>query len=186
VGQSRHGHRGGHRAPRRRSARKRIGRRALGLVAVLGLACAVLAAVFYLRGWGRESPAALAAHHASARAWISGLTLSPAVLASATRASPAGRGRTARRGPTDGHGTTVSFIMKQAADVTVCILDSANTVVRQLTAPAGRPAGRVSVAYDGYDAAGKPLLPGRYNVLVVASNTRGSATAEVRLTMSAP
>jgi FlgD Ig-like domain len=81
--------------------------------------------------------------------------------------------------------TTISFTLKKASDVTICILDRSSAVVRQLTR-AGRSPGRVRVAYDGRGASGQRLPAGTYTVLVVASNAQGSATAETRLTMTAP
>ena len=125
-----------------------------------------------------NAPARPASRPSPAPSWISGLTLSPAVLASAAQTSVSPT-------PAAGQGTTVSFTLGQAANVIVCVLDSASTVVRQLTSP-GRSAGKVSVAYNGYDDSGEPLPAGHYTVLVVASNAQGSATAEARLTMSAP
>jgi hypothetical protein len=97
---------------------------------------------------------------------ISGLALSPAGLTSAGR-------------------TTISFTLARSSDVTICILNSHSVVVRQLTKP-GRPPGHVRVTYNGANTAGRPLPAGTYTVLVVASNAQGSATAETRLTMTAP
>jgi hypothetical protein len=99
---------------------------------------------------------------------VSGLSASPAAL------TPGGSAHTA-----------ISFRLAQGADVTVCILNSEGTVVRQLTRP-GRAAGQVTVPYYGYNGSGQHLAAGRYPVLVVASNGNGSATAETALTITAP
>jgi ABC-type cobalt transport system substrate-binding protein len=80
---------------------------------------------------------------------------------------------------------TVSFTLTQNADVTVCVLDSAGNVVRRIDKPS-RSAGRVSVAYYGYDGSGHRLAAGRYEILVVASNSQASSTAETLLTISSP
>jgi flagellar hook assembly protein FlgD len=66
--------------------------------------------------------------------------------------------------------------------VTVCVLNGRATVLRTLTRPRQR-AGRVTVPYYGHSDAGGFLRAGKYKVLVVASNRRGSATAESTLTI---
>ena len=78
---------------------------------------------------------------------------------------------------------TISFSLSQAADVTVCILNSQNAVVRQVAEPA-RHAGQISLAYYGYNGAGQRLPAGKYTVLVVASNAQGSSTAEASMSLS--
>jgi len=120
-----------------------------------------------------NAPAQPASRPSPAPSGISGLALGPAALSSAAQ-TPSGE-----------HGTTISFTLDHAANVTICILDSASAVVRQLASP-GRSAGKVSVSYDGDNSSGQRLPAGSYTVLVVASNAQGSATAEARLTMSAP
>jgi hypothetical protein len=75
----------------------------------------------------------------------------------------------------------ISFTLAQAADVTVCILNADNAVVQQISKP-GRPAGRVTVSYYGFDGKGHPIPAGKYTILVVASNSQGSSTAEGGLT----
>ena len=97
---------------------------------------------------------------------IAGLKLRPAVLR-----------------PGGGRHTMITFMLRRAANVTVCILGSGGSVVRMLAEP-GRAAGRVAVAYYGHGGRDRYLRPGRYPVLVVASNARGSATAESELTIS--
>jgi len=82
----------------------------------------------------------------------------------------------------DGHGhATLVFRLTQHADVTVCILDSTGTLVRQIARPS-RAAGSVRVSFNGF-AGGRPVPAGRYPVLVVASNSRGSTTAQTVLTI---
>jgi hypothetical protein len=102
----------------------------------------------------------------SASTGISGLTVSPAAL------TPNG---------TDQVG--ISFTLAQAADVTVCILNADNAVVQQVSKP-GRLAGRVTVPYFGFDGKGHHIPAGHYTVLVVASNSQGSSTAEGGLTIT--
>jgi hypothetical protein len=85
----------------------------------------------------------------------------------------------------DGHGhATLTFTLTQGADVTICVLNSRGSLVRQLARP-GRGASRVTVDFYGF-VGGQRLAAGRYPVLVVASNSHGSTTAEVPLTISAP
>jgi hypothetical protein len=84
----------------------------------------------------------------------------------------------------DNNHTAITFTLSQGADVTVCVLGSDGTVLRQLSRP-GKPAGNVSIPYYGFNGSGKLLPAGSYQVLVVASNAGGSATAETTLTMDA-
>jgi hypothetical protein len=99
---------------------------------------------------------------------IAGLVASPASFA----ASGGGHAR-------------LTFTLSQAADVTVCVLNGTGAVVRQIARPS-RAAGTVTVSYYGQDGAGHGIPPGRYPVLVVASNSRGSTTAEAVLTITVP
>jgi cell division septation protein DedD len=105
---------------------------------------------------------------AAGSSWVSGLSLSPAQLIG-----------------TGSNDTTISFRIGQAADVTVLVLAADGSVVRQIARPA-RTAGRVSVPYYGYTDSHTRLPAGTYQVLVVASNGSGSASAETALTISAP
>jgi FlgD Ig-like domain len=85
----------------------------------------------------------------------------------------------------DGHGhATFRFTLTQAADVTICVLDTHGAVIRQMARPS-TAAGPVKVSFYGFDA-GQPVPAGRYPVLVVASNAHGSSTAEAVLTISNP
>ncbi len=47
-------------------------------------------------------------------------------------------------------------------------------------------AGRHSPSYLGRDSSGHLLPAGSYPILIVASNSQGSATAQVTLTISGP
>jgi hypothetical protein len=102
----------------------------------------------------------------SSAARITGLTVSPAALGSAA-----------------GDHVTITFTLAQAADVTVCILGKDGSVLRTLARP-GKAAGLAHVPYYGSVGGGKRLPAGQYPVLVVASNSSGSATAEATLTVS--
>lgn len=77
----------------------------------------------------------------------------------------------------------LSFDLSQAADVTICVLNSHGSVARQLALP-GLSAGQHAHRYVGRDTAGHLLAAGKYSILIVASNSRGSATAEVTLTVT--
>lgn len=81
------------------------------------------------------------------------------------------------------HHVRLNFDLSQAADVTICVLNSQGIVVRKLAAPR-LSAGAHSSHYLGRDNAGHLLPNGRYPILIVASNSRGSGTAEVILTIT--
>jgi hypothetical protein len=85
--------------------------------------------------------------------------------------------------PGGGRHVLVSFTLRRGADVTVCILGGGGSVLRTLARPR-RSAGRAAVPYYGHSGEETYLRPGRYTVLVVASNAGGSATAETTLTIS--
>ena len=72
-----------------------------------------------------------------------------------------------------------------AADVTVIFINHNGRVVRTLSRP-GQWAGHVTVRYYGYNGAGQPQPTGRYQVLIVASNADGSATAQEPLMIGGP
>ena len=105
---------------------------------------------------------------ASAGPSVTGLAVSPAAL------TAAGQNHVA-----------ISFSVSQAADVTVVVLDSKGKVVRTLIRPT-HEAGKLTIPYYGYNGGGQRVAAGSYNVLVVASNSGGSGTAETPLTISAP
>jgi hypothetical protein len=102
----------------------------------------------------------------SANDWLTRLAMSPAMLAVG-----------------GGHHTDIKFTLSQKADITVVILNSHATVVREITRP-DHTARDVSIPYYGFDGSGKYLAAGKYTVLVVASNAQGSSTAETSLTIS--
>jgi hypothetical protein len=81
--------------------------------------------------------------------------------------------------------TMITFKISESSDVTVCVLDGEGALVREMTKP-GHPAGEVAIPYYGYNGFTRQLLEaGTYTILVVASNSGGSATAEVKLTINA-
>ena len=81
--------------------------------------------------------------------------------------------------------TMITFKISESADVNVRVLDSEGAVVRELTKP-GHAAGRVEIPYYGYNGFTRRRLgAGIYTILVVASNSSGSATAEVKLAINA-
>ena len=61
--------------------------------------------------------------------------------------------------------------------MSICVLNSQGDLVRELDRP-GLPAGWATQRYYGYDQQHRLLPAGRYQVLVMASNAKGSATAE--------
>jgi hypothetical protein len=101
----------------------------------------------------------------SAGTHITGLTVSPGALGSGA-----------------GDHVTITFTLTQGADVTICILSKDSSVLRQIARP-GKAAGLVHVPYYGDVGGGKRLPAGQYPVLVVASNSSGSSTAEATLTV---
>jgi hypothetical protein len=80
---------------------------------------------------------------------------------------------------------TLSFDLGQAANVTICVLNSHGALMDEIAEP-GQAAGRHSPSYLGRDSSGHLLPAGSYPILIVASNSQGSATAQVTLTISGP
>jgi len=78
----------------------------------------------------------------------------------------------------------IGFRIGQEANATILVLSANGTIVRQIDKPA-QAAGQISVPYYGYNGTGSRLPAGSYQILVVASNGSGSATAETTLTISA-
>jgi FlgD Ig-like domain len=110
------------------------------------------------------SPTATSGSPSSAGAWIAGLTSSPAELV--------------------GHGRVViRFTLAQNSDVEVSIVGADGKAVREIPKPARR-AGKITISYYGYDGHGHLLANGQYQIVVVASNTSGSSTAEIPLIIS--
>jgi hypothetical protein len=97
---------------------------------------------------------------------VATLTLNPQTVPSSTQA-----------------GATLSFQLSQNADVTVCVLNANGKVMRTIARP-GSKAGAVTIRYLTYQRVGHSLAAGQYTVLVVASNSGGSASAAVSLTVS--
>jgi len=97
---------------------------------------------------------------------ITGLTITPPVL-SVTGASH----------------VRIGFRLSQAADVSICVLNSQGAVVRELDRP-GLQAGWAARWYYGYAQHHRLLPAGRYQVMVMASNATGSATAQLGLTLA--
>ncbi len=78
--------------------------------------------------------------------------------------------------------TTIAFNLSQAADVTVCLLGSNGKVVHLIARPSQR-SGLVKISYNGSGGPRHGLLTGTFGVLVVASNSGGSASAEGSVTI---
>jgi hypothetical protein len=76
----------------------------------------------------------------------------------------------------------LTFKLSQQANVTVCVLNANGQVMRTVARPAAA-AGSVTIKYLIHKRANHGLAAGRYTVLIVASNTHGSATAAVPLTV---
>jgi FlgD Ig-like domain len=114
------------------------------------------------------SPAPSASAPAPATLAISGLTASPATFAEGS-----------------GNHATLSFTLTQRADITIAVLNSQGAVVRQQALP-NQAAGPVTYKYYGHNGRGQLVAPGRYPVLIVASNVHGSYIAERVLTITAP
>jgi hypothetical protein len=87
--------------------------------------------------------------------------------------------------PTGASHVRILFKLTQGADISICVLDSQGAVVRELDRP-GQPAGWSSTWYFGQDSQGSLLRPGRYPIIVVASNAEGTATARTVLTVTSP
>lgn len=105
---------------------------------------------------------------APASAGVAGLAVSPAAFT-----------------PTGGNHVRITYTLRQAADVTICVLNSQGTVARQLARP-GAPVGPGTIWWWGYGNNNHLVPAGRYTILIVASNAQGSATAETVTTITAP
>lgn len=103
----------------------------------------------------------------------SGLSISNLALGPATFA-----------GSGDNH-ANITFTVSQGSDITICVLGSDGTIERQIAKPS-HASGKVTIPYYGYSTGGHRLIAGSYPILVVASNSTGSATAEATLTIGAP
>jgi FlgD Ig-like domain len=97
---------------------------------------------------------------------ITGLTLHPAAFTATGKAH-----------------VTITFSLTQRADITVCILDHQGSLVHEIARP-NHAVGPVAISYYGFARAGHRDPAGSYRVLVVASNTQGSATVEAKLILN--
>jgi hypothetical protein len=81
--------------------------------------------------------------------------------------------------------TAVTFRLSQGSDVTVLVVDQDGTVVRTIARPALAP-GSHAIPYYGFNGGGRRVPAGQYQVVLVASNAHGSATAQSSLEIDAP
>jgi hypothetical protein len=81
--------------------------------------------------------------------------------------------------------TAVTFRLSQGSDVTVLVVDQDGTVVRTIARPALAP-GSHAIPYYGFNGSGRRVPAGQYQLVVVASNAHGSATAQSSLEIDAP
>lgn len=95
---------------------------------------------------------------------VSGLALHPATVSAAAQDT-----------------STLSFRLSRQANVTVCVLNSNGKVIRTVARPG--VSGSVTIKYLVHKRASNGLAPGRYTVLIVASNSNGSATSTATLTV---
>jgi hypothetical protein len=84
--------------------------------------------------------------------------------------------------PTGQNHLRILFKLSQPANVAVCVLDSQGVVQRELD-HANDPAGWSSLWYFGYNTTGALLPAGTYTVVIAASNSSGSTTAQTKLTI---
>lgn len=78
--------------------------------------------------------------------------------------------------------TTIKFRLDAAATVSVLVLNSHGRVTHEKTLTQGR-AGWASMNYLGYAGTGHRQPAGRYRILLVATNSHTSTTAQVKLTI---
>ena len=79
---------------------------------------------------------------------------------------------------TGSHRVRIRFRLSQAADVSICMLDSRGTVVSELDRR-GLPAGWSATSYQADNQQNQPLPAGRYQAMVIASNASGTVSAPV-------
>lgn len=83
--------------------------------------------------------------------------------------------------------TKISFTLSEAAAVTVNVENRGGTVVRSLLTAASKPAGAVSVRWNGKSAQGKFVKPGRYSYRISAVDAAGNeASASGTVTVKKP
>ena len=95
---------------------------------------------------------------------MTGLSLSPATVSAAAQGT-----------------ATLTFKLSRRANVTICVLNASGKVVRTVARPGA--AGSVTVSYLVHKSESHGLAAGHYTVLVVASNSGGSATGTAALTV---
>ncbi len=76
----------------------------------------------------------------------------------------------------------IRFKLSQPAAVSICVLNRQGSVVRVMNRPHA-PAGWFTRWYFGYDQHHRLLPAGHYQVMVMASNAKGVATAQLGLTV---
>ncbi|MGN6677023.1 MAG: FlgD immunoglobulin-like domain containing protein, partial [Streptosporangiaceae bacterium] len=101
---------------------------------------------------------------ASSAVSVTGLSLSPGTVSATSQDS-----------------ATLSFKLSRRANVTVCVLNASGKVVRTVARPGA--AGSVTIRYLVHKSASHGLAAGQYTVLVVASNSGGSATGTATLSV---
>jgi hypothetical protein len=121
----------------------------------------------------KSTPAPVPSGSAPAGPTVTGLTITPRTLAVTGGNFVGIRSMSVR----------IRFKLSQPADVSICVLNSLGRVVREINKP-GSPAGWVTRWYFGYGQHRRLLPAGRYQVMVVASNAKGIATAQLGLTVT--
>jgi hypothetical protein len=114
------------------------------------------------------SPTGTASAPASDSPQVSGLALNPPAFTAQPKAH-----------------TAIAFTLSQGSDVTVLVVDQGGTVVRTIARPALAP-GSHAIPYYGFNGSGRRVPAGQYQLVVVASNAHGSATAQSSLEIDAP
>jgi len=99
------------------------------------------------------------------RVHITGLTLNPPTVPASTQGD-----------------ATLRFRLSQHGEVTVCVLNANGKILRTDARPGSR-AGVVTIRYLAYQRVSHRLPAGHYTVLVVASNSGGSASVARPLTV---
>jgi hypothetical protein len=74
----------------------------------------------------------------------------------------------------------IRFTLAHSADVKVDIVAANGKVAREIIRP-NRNAGRVAVSYYGWDGHSHRLSAGRYQIVVTATSSAGSSTAQLPL-----
>ena len=116
---------------------------------------------------GSPSPSPTPITSSPAGVHVSGLKLSPATVSLSSEATAA-----------------LTFGLSQQADITVCVLSSSGKVLRTMARP-GSPSGTAKrIRYLVYQRLTHRLVAGNYTVLVVASNSSGSSSSAVPLTIT--